>query len=225
MSLHKYIINDTLRFTKYIYYEINVLMSYIYDNFPLDYNKMISKNNKLIVGDEYDYGPVDPMGDIDWDESGPVFNCDGNNNVEYYYLFSKNPIKRYIKNVYDPNVELATKTITDELSNFFYVLNKNFDSLKFEYNNIQFMNKSGINRDSRGIRKIDWHISCNLCTKVEKKNGKPITFLQVMDAVYDIKSHKFDNFYEEFNKCTVLDGPKRNGITFVCKFDSIPKET
>ena len=50
-------------------------------------------------------------------------------------------------------------------------------------------------------------------------NHFAITLPRIMDALYDIRSHKFENWYELFTGCKVLQGPNWNGITVLCKYD------
>lgn len=207
---HKYIVNNTLHFTEEIQNEVNTLVKFIYANYPLDYDLMVKENNNLINGSEYDHGEDNNRNNryIDYD-------CNGKNNVKYHYNIPENlddcDVCEHKKNS-------ASYNILNELIEYFSDKTKQFGDLKFTYNTIDIANIRGINSDSRGVKKLDWHLLYKPVLNIVPENGSNhITLLQFVDSLYDIKSHKFENWYELYCGCDAL--LNSNTLIILCDYD------
>ena len=196
---HKYIVDDVLHFTEEdARDEFNTVIKFVYENIKLDYDKMAKENKNLIKGDEYDHEE-----DYNWECRGMQYDCDGEHTVKYRYTISEK-LDNYEIDDDDKN-EYIKRKILNELVEYFLDKTKKLDDLKFTFSRIRVDNMRGINEDPRGVRKLDWHLQYNYEVEVlPENNNANITFQQFIDALYDIKSHKFENWYELYCGCDVL---------------------
>lgn len=211
MSNHTFIINDTINFTDKITYEFDTLIKFIYENFVLDYKKMSDLNKNLINGDEYEFngGEYDKCWDIRF--------YPGYRQLEYLYC-DRNNINDDI--LYDDDKYLVhKKKLIQELKEYISNNNNSYKNLKFTHKSIILENSSDINHDSRGITKLDWHMSYTRSKIiVPDPNNTHIMFSQIVDALYDIKSHKFEYWYELYSECDV-EKISPNTINIHCVYD------
>lgn len=82
---------------------------------------------------------------------------------------------------------------------------------------INLYNKSGVNRDARGVRDVDWKL--HFWNKYTCYNS--ITFHDLIVAAYKIRSHKFENNYELFCdvKTYVFSSNGKYTINIFAEFD------
>lgn len=212
MADHTYIVDDTICFTDKIKYEFDTLIKFVYENFVLDHEKMENINKNLLNGAEYDHE------DDDYNKRKKIhYFYPGNNELEYHYCDQKNIQDDFL---HGDEKYIASRTkLLKELKEYFSDPNNNYANLKLAYASITLCNLCGINSDYRGVRKLDW---CMLYTSemtiTSKLNSSYIMFPQIIKALYDIKSHKFEYWYELYIKCKIKN-ISPNAIGVYCIYD------
>lgn len=84
-----------------------------------------------------------------------------------------------------------------------YIQKYGFKSVKFiNFSSIFFINKRGVNHDYRGSNFCKLYLS--FYSVFELKNEDSVTFYDIANAFYRIKSHKWDSHYEMYIDCEVF---------------------
>lgn len=182
-------------------------ITYIYSgkfelNIIEDYKKFLLDNNKLMNTFFHDYF-----------HSGN-FNLDDMYNKDDLYLFGKpkNYFTPELSNEFDKtkNLNIKSKKIILDLSNNNHI---NKSKIKFISNNdIKIINKDGFNYDYRGLS----HTLIELPFLTEINLGKEFTLEDLIVANSNLKSHKFDYWYELYTGCSFKN--INNSITIKLKF-------
>lgn len=211
MSDHRYIVNDVIYFTEEITLEFDFLIKFIYNNFVLDYMKMENENKELITGDEYDFEDSDG-----YKNYGEYYFSPGNKKIKYHYKINETMKDDFIDR---EDTHLCIEKFSRELKDYLSDKKNNYKNLKFTYDSIEFNNINKINSDPRGVRRLDWYMKYSPYKKIGiDKNNTHITFPQVIDVLYYIKSHKFEYWYELYISCDVkIISP--SGIHICCSYD------
>lgn len=200
----KYIKNDKLYLgskEQTIKNNLKEIIKYIYYQCPLDYDQMKQIYKYIETDCEYD----------DYDLLYYEFETNLMQDNKYAYELIKD-----LDNTYK-NEELI-----NELHNYL-LLTKSPKKLRLNnIRQIQLINNNGINKDSSGIRDLDWKL--HFWDEYMINNDDNIRFHDLIIAVHKIKSHKFDNWYELYTNISefhVLDHGygKKKDIIAVIKFD------
>ncbi len=197
---HEYISDNKLYLSKNKQKDFDTIIYYIYERFILDYDAMEKKYSDLIKT---------------IDNSKEVFEC---GNIYAKYDLKKTESK-FINNQIDLSLDLI-----NELDTYFKLNNPN--QLKLvDFNTLIFINPKGTYQDKRGITKLDWllqfHSKVYIMSERNNVNGY-IDFLQLIHSLYDIKSHKFDSWYEMFCNCYVHQLEKNHDCVIIeCIFDHL----
>lgn len=202
---HKYIVDGILHLSTDKNKDMNTIIKYIYNNYRLDYDLMKNNNIDLIDNSKYDFEEDDY--DKNWDI---CFDGCGTHTVKFEYL---NPKFDY-NGEHEENVSLE---LIAELDNYL----KTYDASTLQIgntNSILFSKENGINHDSRGVRKLDWIIKYSPVCILQSSNDV-IHFKNIMDALYTIKSHKFEYWYELYCDCQIADTKKGGDFYVACNYD------
>jgi hypothetical protein len=202
----------------------STLIKYILERYQLDHDKMNGLHQGLTDKSHYDFedDPYEDHFDIKFnpiylpnedDDSDSDSDKDNDNKVNFDkdyiidFIYKDNGIVDLsddddynIKLINDLNDYLSTKSLNELIIT--------------NINNLSFYNVSGVNTDPRGIRRLDWKIPFNPSYEI-KDNA--ITLASVRDAIFNIKSHKFENWYEGFFGDVTVAGPEP--IEIIIRFD------
>jgi hypothetical protein len=163
----------------------HTLIGYIYERYKLDHNAMAREYTNLIHKNNYDHE--------DDEETHPSFRYFADGDEDLNFIFTDTG---------DVDPEDIFKSNTDlvfDLNN--YLKNNDANTLSLsEIITICVYNKSHINRDPRGIRRLDWMMLYHNHYKIEAISDD-IKLSDLRDALYRIKSHKFDMWYELYTSC------------------------
>lgn len=220
-----YIKENSLKLkSKNIHKKLNGILYYIYENCPLDYEKMKTQYKNVKGISNFDCVKHDP--DIFFksdtsNNSDTSDSSDGSDNeeldiydrtrVSFEPSFKNNNSidKKYIykfKNKYDPAYEdnSEIRKLILEINEYLTSgksIKKSAKKLKIRgIKKINIKNESGINNDVRGVRDVDWKLHFWDNYTVENEND--ITFHDLIFMAHKIKSHKFDTWYELYGDIT-----------------------
>ncbi len=156
---------------------------------------------------------------IDYFNSGN-FNITDLYNKDDIYLFENNKYYGDVKlsNEYDKTKELGKKSkkiILDLYANNLV----DISNIKFISNsNIIITNKTGFNNDHRGLS----HTLIELPFLTKINLGKEFTLEDLIISNTNLKSHKFDYWYELYTGCTIKNNKKaknNKSVVIELKFD------
>ncbi|AGF85780.1 hypothetical protein QJ854_gp002 [Moumouvirus goulette] len=134
-----------------------------------------------------------------------------NDNINpHNILFESNPVRddKYIYKIIKENDE---DYIDEGIGIDYYYTNKKLIRSLHHYlsenspknliivdvKKIKLINNQDVKKSVKGIRDVDWKLHCWSEYIIEKNN---ITLHDLIVACYKIKTHKFENFHEKFDK-------------------------
>ena len=184
-----------------IEHNLEQIIKYIYEYFPLDHDKMIKLYEDVKVPVSFD------------DED------DDDNDYRYDLTFVSYP-KPDDKYIYKFNDQLNFYgDVDDELyitEIHKYLAKYSPKRLRIKgIKSLYLSNHRGVNSDARGVKMLDWKL--HYWEEYGVGNDNDITFDQLIIALYKIRSHKFERWYETFCRInsTSLDG---TSLTLDLKF-------
>uniref|UniRef100_A0A6G6ABG9 Uncharacterized protein n=1 Tax=Borely moumouvirus TaxID=2712067 RepID=A0A6G6ABG9_9VIRU len=229
-----------------IRYNLKSIIKYIYCQIPLDYDKMkkLYKHVKVDCDydfkkdDDYDYLGPDFMPNEMQDDGcvcefeheldgfyfpGPDFMPNEMQDDEYVYKFKDELDEFYFPEPYlgeDINNELIR-----EMHEFLIEKSPKKLILK-DIRTIKLIKNKGVNEDRRGVRGLDWKL--HFWPEYIISSKRSLKLHDLIVALYKIKSHKFEKWYEMFSRVSYddfiifhnSDGKKKwKEITTVLEFD------
>lgn len=184
---------------EYIYsgkFELNIIE---------DYKKFLLDNNKGMNIELHDY----------------IFS--GNFNLDD--LYSKDDLYLFDSDISHHDIKLTdkydkTKDLDDESKKIILDIyaNNKIDTGKIKFisgSDIVIKNNSGFNNDHRGLN----HTLIKLPFLTKINLGKKFTLKDLIMSNSNLKSHKFDYWYELYTGCKVKKNEKSNTVSIVLKYD------
>lgn len=205
----KYIKNNRLRlgksestFTR----NLEKLMNYIYEQFPLDHDNMKQLYEHVRVPVNFDDTEYeDNEKSNSYYRSALKFTCHYDKDDKYIYSFNNEFDSECYNN--DPFIiELHE-----------YLLSKTPQELRIGRVELLYLtNDRGVNEDARGVRSLDWKL--HFWNKYDVSKDEGITLDDLIIACYKIRSHKFENDYELFTG--IKKAGYGNGVLYgFCRFE------
>lgn len=207
----KYIKHNKLTFGRKpedIENNLEYLIHYIYNSFPLNHDEMISLYDDIDVPIKYDDNEKYD-GNYNYRYKLRFCNfCDEDD--EYYYDFDNSD---YASEEYDnsPFIEQINE----------YLSYNSPENLKIlDVSKLDVCNGTGRYKDVRGCRYLDWRLHFWECFYVSNPSG--INLHDLIIAVFKIKCHKFENEYESFAYISNFQIDD-DSITICLEYDHVPR--
>lgn len=181
----KYIEDDELQFgdlLEEMISKFNDLILYIYHQFSLDYESMKTLYEERYCSIDYDYETSSSVVSkyLKFDNHEEPDN-------KYKYIFVDQLKEYHYKN----------ERFINEIHK--YLLKKPLKQLRFSnIKKILLNNFYGKNNSVKGVRDIDWKL--HFWEWFEISDANNIRLHDFVVALYKIKSHKFDHYYEFYSK-------------------------
>ena len=181
--------------------DVNCLIKSLYESSDIDH--ITYQGKKYYETSNSWGGRSDCEGRSDYD---PDVECDGYNSEECIY----NEIDRIeveneddVKYVMRMSEYLTDECIYDEINNdndiFRQIFDYSYKVILSGYESIIFENIRGINEDHRGST----HCKIDIPYHADYTIDLPCDLETFADAIYKVKSHKWDNWYELYSSCTI----------------------
>ena len=176
-----------------IRYNLYSILYYVYNQIPLDYDKMKKLYENIEVDCDYDY--------YDYEKEDDYYNCNGPKFVsnemeddEYVYKFNSKLNGHRFPEPYAG--EKYNNKLIREIHEFLKEKSPKKLTLK-NIHKIKFINDTGVNKDSRGIRDLEWKL--HFWPEYTVQSDHSLKLHDLIVAAYKIKSHKFERWFEMFS--------------------------